>query len=89
LQGAPFAGTVITDISRDGTLKGPDLDGYLYAIGVTRLDVIASGGIGTLGDLLALKGMRVDGKSLAGVIIGRALLSGAFTVGEAVSACAP
>ena len=88
LEGAPFAGTVITDISRDGTLTGPDLDGCRYALGSTSLEIIASGGVGTIADLVALRDLEVDGRSVAGVVIGRALLSGAFTVADAVAACA-
>jgi len=87
LEGAPFAGTVITDISRDGTLLGPDIDGYSHVLSVSTIPIIASGGIGTLSDLEALRDVEVLGRSLAGVIIGRALLSGAFTVSEAVIAC--
>lgn len=89
LDSAPFAGAVITDISRDGTLAGPDLAGYRYALVSTSLDVIASGGVGSLADLVALRDMVVDGRTISGVIIGRALLSGAFSVAEAVATCAP
>jgi phosphoribosylformimino-5-aminoimidazole carboxamide ribotide isomerase len=88
LEDAPFAGVVVTDISRDGTLLGPDVDGYREILKRTHLPVIASGGVGTLEDLVHLAKIDADGRSLAGVIIGRALLSGAFTVAEAVMACA-
>lgn len=89
LAGPPFAGVVITDISKDGTLEGPDLDGYRYALGATELDIIASGGVGSLADLEALSSIEVNGRSLAGVIVGRALLMGTFNIEEAVAACAP
>jgi len=89
LEGAPFAGAVITDISRDGTLLGPDIGGYSHVLSVSAIPVIASGGVGTLADLKALRDIDVSGRSLAGVIIGRALLAGAFSVSEAVIACAP
>lgn len=89
LASASFAATVVTDISRDGTLAGPDLDGYRYALSVTKLDVIASGGVGVLEDLVALRDLHMEGRSISGVIIGRALLSGAFSVAEAVATCAP
>jgi phosphoribosylformimino-5-aminoimidazole carboxamide ribotide isomerase len=89
LAGAPFAGAVITDISRDGTLEGPDLVGYSYALSNSEIEVIASGGVGTLEDVRRLRDLTVNGRSLAGVIIGRALLSGAFDVAEVVTLCAP
>lgn len=89
LEGSPFAGAVITDISRDGTLLGPDIDGYSQVLSLSALPIIASGGIGSLADLEALRAVQSSGRSLAGVIIGRALLAGAFSVSEAVAACAP
>lgn len=89
LEGAPFAATVITDISRDGTLSGPDLDGYRYVLSRTNLDVIASGGVGSTEDLRRLRDLEVAGRRLGGVIIGRALLNGTFSVKEAIDACRP
>lgn len=89
LEGAPFAGAVITDISRDGTLAGPDLEGYRHLLDLTGLPVIASGGVGMIDDLVALRELKVNGRHLEGVIIGRALLDGSFSVAEAVAACAP
>jgi len=70
---------VYTDVSRDGMLQGPDLDG---AIGLQALgaDVIASGGVASLEDL---RGVRAAG--LAGAIVGRAIYEGRFTVGDAVA----
>jgi phosphoribosylformimino-5-aminoimidazole carboxamide ribotide isomerase len=71
---------VYTDVSRDGMLQGPDLDG---AIGLQALgaDVIASGGVSSLEDL-----RRIRTAGLAGAIVGRAIYEGRFTVGEGVSA---
>ncbi len=84
----PVAGVVITDISRDGTLLGPDIDGYTHILSTSDVPVIASGGVGTLADVLALRDLKVLGRTISGVIIGRALLTGAFSVSEAVLACA-
>jgi phosphoribosylformimino-5-aminoimidazole carboxamide ribonucleotide (ProFAR) isomerase len=55
------------------------------------VDVIASGGVGSLEDLRALAALRSAGRPLAGVIVGRALLEGRFRVEEAVEAlaCSP
>lgn len=75
------AAFIITDISRDGMLTGPDCDGLAVAVGSTSVPVIASGGVGTLADLEALA--RISG--LGGVIVGKALYEGRFTVAEALT----
>ena len=74
------AGTVVyTDVSRDGTLHGPDLDGA-RAIAALGLHVVAGGGVGSLADVRAVRDAR-----LAGAIVGRALHEGRFTVAEALA----
>lgn len=87
LEGAPLGGVVVTDIGRDGTLEGPDLDGYATALAETAAPVVASGGIGSLDDLRRLAALEVSGRRLAGVVVGRALLAGAFGLPEAIEAC--
>jgi phosphoribosylformimino-5-aminoimidazole carboxamide ribotide isomerase len=82
------AAFVVTDIGRDGTLAGPDVDGLAAVLEVTTTDVIASGGVGSLADLEALTSLEASGRRLAGVIVGKALYEGAFTVEEAMGACA-
>jgi phosphoribosylformimino-5-aminoimidazole carboxamide ribotide isomerase len=84
---AGVAALVVTEIGRDGTLEGPDVTGLSDVLGATSIPVIASGGVGTLDDLRALAGLEVDGRSLSGVIAGRAIYEGAFTVAEGVAAC--
>ena len=80
---------VVTEISRDGTLDGPDLDGLSSVLDTVPTDVIASGGVGQLGDLTALAGLEGRaGRRLSGVIVGTALYEGRFTVAEAVAALA-
>jgi phosphoribosylformimino-5-aminoimidazole carboxamide ribotide isomerase len=78
------AAVVVTDIGRDGMLAGPDLDGLVGAVRASAVPVIASGGVGSLADLRALRTVGV-----AGVVVGRALYEGAFTVEEAIAACGP
>lgn len=87
----PVAAFVVTDIDRDGTLGGPDHQGLATVLGAAAeaTDVIASGGVGTLADLGALAGLEVGSRRLAGVIVGKALYEGRFTVAEAVDACRP
>ncbi|MEC7174263.1 MAG: HisA/HisF-related TIM barrel protein, partial [Actinomycetota bacterium] len=72
---------VITDISRDGMLVGPDLEGLTMASSSTTIPVIASGGVSSLDDILALS--TIDG--LAGVIAGKAIYEGRFAVTDAVA----
>jgi len=76
---------VVTDISRDGTLEGPDLGGLRDITNATPVEVIASGGVGTLDDLRALRALEMDGRRLAGAITGKAIYEGRFTVAEGVS----
>jgi phosphoribosylformimino-5-aminoimidazole carboxamide ribotide isomerase len=85
---AGVSALVVTEIERDGTLEGPDLAGLARVLAATDVPVIASGGVGSLGDLRALARLAVEGRALDGVIVGRALYEGAFTVGAALEACA-
>ncbi|HNE37376.1 MAG TPA: HisA/HisF-related TIM barrel protein, partial [Microthrixaceae bacterium] len=84
-QDAGVAALVVTEISRDGTLEGPDLAGLAAVVAATKVPVIASGGIGTLADIEALVALAAGGRSLAGAITGRAVYEGAFTVAQAVA----
>ena len=84
---AGVAALVVTEIGRDGTLEGPDLDGLAEVLGATEVPVIASGGVGSLDDLRKLAGLERAGRRLSGVITGRALYEGAFSVTEAVQVC--
>ncbi|KAA9152906.1 bifunctional 1-(5-phosphoribosyl)-5-((5-phosphoribosylamino)methylideneamino)imidazole-4-carboxamide isomerase/phosphoribosylanthranilate isomerase PriA [Amycolatopsis acidicola] len=75
---------VVTDVSKDGTLKGPNLDLLREVAARTDAPVIASGGVSSLDDLRALAGLANDG--VEGSIIGKALYAGAFTLPEALAA---
>jgi phosphoribosylformimino-5-aminoimidazole carboxamide ribotide isomerase len=70
---------LVTSITRDGTLAGPDLDTLREACQYPDVEVIAAGGIGDLNDLRALKRVGV-----AGAVIGKALYEGRFTLKEAL-----
>ncbi|MDP9387427.1 MAG: 1-(5-phosphoribosyl)-5-[(5-phosphoribosylamino)methylideneamino]imidazole-4-carboxamide isomerase [Actinomycetota bacterium] len=87
VEDAPLGAVVVTDISRDGMLAGPDVEGVAAVLGATRHPVIASGGVGSLDHLRALAAVTAGERRLAGAIVGTALHEGAFTVGEAVAAC--
>jgi phosphoribosylformimino-5-aminoimidazole carboxamide ribotide isomerase len=85
--GEPIGAVVATAIARDGMLGGSDLDGLGALLAVTELPVIASGGVGSLDDLRALAALEVEGRTLAGAIVGKALVEGRFSLEEAVAAC--
>jgi phosphoribosylformimino-5-aminoimidazole carboxamide ribotide isomerase len=85
--GTGVAAVIVTDISRDATLAGPDLEGLAQVLEATDIAVIASGGVGTLADLEALATLTASGRSLEGAIVGKALYEGNFTVEEAIAAC--
>lgn len=75
---------VITDIARDGMLSGPDLEGLAAAVSQTSTPVIASGGVSSIQDIVDLA--QISG--LGGVITGRAIYEGRFSVVEALRALA-
>jgi phosphoribosylformimino-5-aminoimidazole carboxamide ribotide isomerase len=72
---------IYTDVSRDGAMTGPDLDGLKRVSELTDVPVVASGGVATLEDVRTVARLRNQG--VEGVIVGRALYEGKFTVGEA------
>ena len=75
---------VITRIERDGTMEGPDLDVLTDALAVTNVDVVASGGVGRPSDLDDLAALSVDGRRIAGIILGRALYEGTVDLATVV-----
>ena len=69
-------------------MAGADTSGLAEVVAATELDVIASGGVGTLADLLALDAVAAGGRRLAGAIVGTAIYEGRVDVAEAVTALA-
>jgi phosphoribosylanthranilate isomerase len=86
LEKAGASRYVVTDITRDGTMRGPNLDLLREMCARTDAPVIASGGVSHLDDLRALAGLEPLG--VEGVIAGKALYAGAFTVAEALAVLA-
>jgi phosphoribosylformimino-5-aminoimidazole carboxamide ribonucleotide (ProFAR) isomerase len=80
-----LAALIVTEIGRDGTLVGPAFGQLGAVLGATAVPVVASGGVGTLDDLRALARLRGGNRSLAGVIVGRAIYEGRFGVAEALA----
>ncbi len=77
---------VVTDVNRDGTLTGPNLDLLRSVCAATDRPVVASGGVSSLDDLRAIASLVPDG--VEGAIVGKALYAGAFTLPEALAAVA-
>jgi 1-(5-phosphoribosyl)-5-[(5-phosphoribosylamino)methylideneamino] imidazole-4-carboxamide isomerase/N-(5'phosphoribosyl)anthranilate isomerase len=73
---------VVTDVTKDGTLQGPNVELLRQVMERTDRPVVASGGISSLDDLAALRELVPLG--LEGAIVGKALYSGAFTLGAAL-----
>jgi phosphoribosylanthranilate isomerase len=86
LDKAGAARYVVTDITKDGTMRGPNLDLLREVCACTDAPVIASGGVSALDDLRALAALEPLG--VEGVIAGKALYAGAFTVAQAMEALA-
>jgi 1-(5-phosphoribosyl)-5-[(5-phosphoribosylamino)methylideneamino] imidazole-4-carboxamide isomerase/N-(5'phosphoribosyl)anthranilate isomerase len=78
---------VVTDVHRDGTLTGPNVDLLRELCGRTHAHVVASGGVSSLADLRTLAAIRSgNGRSIEGAIVGKALYAGQFTLPEALAA---
>ena len=78
---------VVTDVTKDGTLRGPNLDLLREVCRRTDRPVVASGGVARLEDLHRLAELVDEG--VEGAIVGKALYAGAFTLAEALAAVAP
>ena len=76
---------VVTDVRRDGTLTGPNVELLRQVCAATTKPVIASGGVSTLADLRLLAGIA----GVEGAVVGKALYSRAFTLPEALEAVGP
>ena len=77
---------IYTDIARDGTLTGPNIDGLKEILAVGGLEVIASGGIKSLEDIQELRALKA--RNLWGVITGKAIYEGTLDIKKALEAAA-
>ena len=76
---------IVTEIKRDGTMEGSDLEGLKQILRNVEIPVIASGGLGSMKDLHDLVGLQVNGLRLAGVITGRALYEKRLDLAELIA----
>ena len=86
LDGAGCSRYIVTDVTKDGTLTGPNLDLLREVCAATKAPVIASGGISVLQDLIDLRAMTNLG--IEGAIVGKAIYSGAFSLAQALEVAA-
>ena len=83
LEDAGCARYVVTDVTKDGTLKGPNLELLRQVMQKTSKPVVASGGISSLQDIRDLRALV--GEGLEGAILGKSLYAGKFTLEEALA----
>jgi len=73
---------IYTDISRDGMMTGPNVSGLLDLLSKTKMEVVLSGGISKLDDIVRV--MEIKKKNLKGIIVGKALYEGSIKLEEAL-----
>ena len=83
---AGAAALLYTDVSRDGTESGPNVEGTAALAGAVRVPILASGGVGSIEHIAALA--AVEDPRIAGVVVGRALYTGAVNLADAMRAAA-
>lgn len=86
-DGAGVGACVVTQINVDGLLTGADIGLYVELLAATAIPLVASGGVGSLDDLEALRTIKVNGRGLVGAIAGKAIYEGRFTTAQGVAAC--
>lgn len=82
LEDAGVAGIIYTDISRDGMLKGPNLEGTKALALSVKIPIIASGGVSNIDDIKRLK--EIESAGVVGVITGKAIYTGSLNLAEAI-----
>lgn len=78
---------IYTDIARDGTLSGPNIQGIEELLKAVKIPVIASGGISSLDDIKNL--LKLEAQGLTGMITGKAIYEGRLNLTEAIQLCSP
>lgn len=86
LEAQDCARYVVTDVTKDGTLRGPNIELLQQVCAASKAPVVASGGVSSLDDLRALAALAPVG--VEGAIVGKALYAGAFTLPQALAAVA-
>jgi phosphoribosylformimino-5-aminoimidazole carboxamide ribotide isomerase len=85
MSAAGAAGFMLAEVGRDALEEPPKIDALTRALSIVEEPVIAAGGVRDLDDLTQLMALEVGGRRLGGVVVGREVTSGRFTVEEAVA----
>ncbi len=85
LEGLNVACLIYTDIARDGMMTGPDILGLRGLLSMTKIPIIASGGVASVEDLRKL--MELEPEGLLGAIVGKAIYEGRVNLEEAIRVC--
>lgn len=85
LSSAGAAGFMVSEVGRDALSEPPSVDALRLALSMVEDEVIAAGGVRDLVDLRTLQALEVDGRRLSGVVVGREVTAGRFTVEEAIA----
>ena len=88
LSSAGAAGFMISEVGRDALVEPPNYEALKMAVGIVDEPVIAAGGVRDLDDIAELTRIEANGKKLAGLVVGREVTAGRFTVEEASAALA-
>lgn len=86
MQASGAAGYFVAEVGRDALTQGPNLEALGTVLGMVDVPVIAAGGVRDLDDLRSLDELEVNGDRLDGVIVGREVTAGRFTIEEAINA---
>ncbi|MBI3584518.1 MAG: 1-(5-phosphoribosyl)-5-[(5-phosphoribosylamino)methylideneamino]imidazole-4-carboxamide isomerase [Nitrospinae bacterium] len=84
-EGMGISGIIYTDISRDGTLSGPNIDSIKSFAESVNIPIIASGGVSNINDIKNI--MKLKKHGVTGVIVGKAIYSGSVNLREAIELC--
>lgn len=85
MSSAGAAGFMLTEVGRDALEEPPNFDALRRTLTIVEEPVIAAGGVRNIDDLLDLKALESNGKQLSGVVVGREVTAGRFTVEEAAA----
>ncbi len=85
MSSAGAAGFMIAEVGRDALQEPPNYDALVRTLSIVEEPVVAAGGVRNMDDLAALKALETNGRTLSGVVVGREVTQGRFTIEEAAA----